>query len=68
MNHTTGRFALVNSLSGILLWLLWKLEVVSNVRIVSKSPADFSPPIGAFMALRSNANLPCLVKLALFNY
>ncbi len=36
-----------------------------NVRIVSKSPAELSPPIGAFMELRYNANLPCLVNLAL---
>ncbi len=28
------------------------------------SPAEFPPPIGAFMELRSNANLPCLVNLA----
>ncbi len=33
-----------------------------NVRIVTKSPAELSPPIGAFMELRSNANLPRLVK------
>ncbi len=36
-----------------------------TVRIVSKSPAKFSTPIGAFMELRSNVNLPCLVNLAL---
>ncbi len=35
-----------------------------KVRIGSKSPAEFSPPIGAFMELRYNANLPCLVNLA----
>ncbi len=36
-----------------------------NVCIASKSPAEFSPPIGTFMELRSIANLPCLVNLAL---
>ncbi len=36
-----------------------------NVRIISKSHAEFSPPIGGFMELHSNANLPCLVNLAL---
>ncbi len=40
------------------------VSVFSNVCIVSKSSADFSPPIGTFMELRSNANLPCLVNLA----
>ncbi len=40
-------------------------SVFFNVHIVSKSPAEFSPPIGAFMELLSNANLPCLVNLAL---
>ncbi len=41
------------------------LSVFSEVRIVSKSPTEFSPSIGAFMELRSNANLPCLLNLAL---
>ncbi len=36
-----------------------------NVRIVSKSHAEFSPPISNFMELRSKANLLCLVNLAL---
>ncbi len=36
-------------------------SVFFNVCIVSKSHAEFPPPIGAFMELRSNANLPCLV-------
>ncbi len=44
--------------------MIW-LPVLFNVRIVSKSPAEFSPSICAFMELRSNANLPCSVKLAL---
>ncbi len=35
-----------------------KLRLFFNVRIVSKSPAEISPPIGAFMELRSNTNLP----------
>ncbi len=35
------------------------------VLIVSKSHAEFSPPIGALIELRSNVNLPCLVNLAL---
>ncbi len=42
-------------------------SVFFNVCIVSKSPAEFSPPIGGFMELRSNVNLPHLVNLAL-NY
>ncbi len=40
-------------------------SVFFNVHIVSKSPAECSPPIGAFMELCSNANLPCMVNLAL---
>ncbi len=39
-------------------------SVFFNVHIVSKSHAEFSPPIDAFMELLSNANLPCLVNLA----
>ncbi len=39
-------------------------SVFFNMRIVSKSHTEFSPPIGAFMELRSNANFPCLVNLA----
>ncbi len=39
-------------------------SVFFNVRIVSKSPTEFSPPICAFMELSLNANLPCLVNLA----
>ncbi len=38
-------------------------SVFFNVCIISKSHAH--PPIGDFMELRSNANLPCLVNLAL---
>jgi len=38
-------------------------SVFFNVRIVSKSPAEFSPSISDFMELRSIANLPCLVNL-----
>lgn len=38
--------------------------LIFDVRIVSKSPTEFYPPIGAFMELRSNAILPCLVNLA----
>ncbi len=40
-------------------------SVFFNVHIVSKSPAECSPPIGAFMELCSNVNLPRLVNLAL---
>ncbi len=46
---------------------LWKLDVASlfiNVHLVGKSH-KFSPPISAFVELCSNANLPCLVNLAL---
>ncbi len=49
-------------------WSLWKWDVALvffNVRLVSKSHAEFSPPIGAFMELHSKDNLPCLVNLAL---
>ncbi len=38
--------------------------VFFNFRIVSKSPAEISTPIGTVLELRSRANLPCLVKLA----
>ncbi len=41
-----------------------EIKLFFNVRIVSKSPAELSPPIGAFMELYSNANLPCLLYLA----
>ncbi len=44
--------------------MIW-LRLFFNVHIVSKSPAEISPPIGAFMELRSNSNLPSLVNLAL---
>ncbi len=44
--------------------IIW-LRLFFNVHIVSKSPAECSPPIGAFMELCSNANLPCLENLAL---
>ncbi len=33
-------------------------SVFFNVCIVNKSPAEFSPPIGGFMELRSNALCP----------
>ncbi len=36
-----------------------------NLLIVSKSLAEISTLIGAVLELRSNANLPCLVNLAL---
>ncbi len=36
--------------------MIW-LRLFFNVRIVSKSPAEFSPPIGAFMELRSSLML-----------
>ncbi len=45
--------------------MIW-LCLFFNVHIVSKSPTEFSTPIGAFMELRSNANLPCFVNLAQF--
>ncbi len=41
------------------------VSVFFNVHLISRSPAEFSPPIGTFMELRSNARLPCLVNLAL---
>lgn len=43
--------------------MIW-LHPLFNVRIISKSPAEFSPPIGAFIELRSNTTLQCLVSLA----
>ncbi len=36
------------------------------MHIDSESPAEFSSLINAFMELRSNVNLPCLVNLAQF--
>ncbi len=45
--------------------IAWDISPSPNVSIVSTSPAEFSPPISAFMELRINANLPCLVSLAL---
>ncbi len=56
--------AVICAALGRLRWSLlkiWLRLVFFNVRIVSKSPAEFSPPIGAFMQLRSNTSLPCLV-------
>ncbi len=45
--------------------MIW-LRLFFNVRMASKPPAEFFPPIiGAFMELRSNANFLCLVNLAL---
>ncbi len=46
---------------GRLRWSLWNdlaASVFFNVRIVSKSHAEFAPPISAFMELCSNTNLP----------
>ncbi len=40
-------------------------SVFFNVCVVSISPAEFSPSICAFLELCSNANLPCLVNLAI---
>ncbi len=37
--------------------MVW-LRLFFHVRIVSKSPAEFSKHIGAFMEFRSNAILP----------
>ncbi len=56
---------------GILRWSICKLDVASvffNLCVVSTSPAEISMPIGAILELRSRANLPCLVKLALCQY
>ncbi len=41
------------------------LRLFFNLRVVSKSPAEISTPIGAVLELQSRTNLPCLVKLAL---
>ncbi len=41
------------------LWFLF-----FNLHHVSKSPVEFSTFVSAFMELRSNANLPCLVNLS----
>jgi len=40
-------------------------SVSFNVHILSKSPAELFTPICVFVGLRSHANLPCLVNLAL---
>ncbi len=37
------------------------MSVFFNLHVVSKSPSEISPPIGAVFGI---ANLPCLVKLA----
>ncbi len=37
----------------------WSCDVVS---LICTFNPEFSPPIGAFMELRFNANLPCLVS------
>ncbi len=53
---------------GILRWSICKWDLASVFFIlpgVSKSPAEISTPIGAVLELRSRANLPSLVKLAL---
>ncbi len=50
----------------IVCWTICKWHVASvffNLHIVSKSPAEIYPPIGAVLELRSRTNLPCLVKL-----
>ncbi len=60
--------ALIFAVLVILRWSICKLDVASvffNLCIVIKSPAEMSLPIGAVLELRSSANLPCLVKLAL---
>ncbi len=54
---------------GTLHWSICRLNemlhVFFHLRIVSKSPAEISPPICAVLELCSRANLPCLLKLAL---
>ncbi len=58
---------LICAAHGRLHWSICKLDVVSvffHLRVVSKSPAEISTPIGAVLELCSRANLPCLVKLA----
>ncbi len=45
-----------------MLVIMEKLRLFFNVRIVSKSPEELSPPICTFMELRTNANLPFLVN------
>lgn len=41
------------------------MSVFCFLRVVSKSLAEISMPIGAVLELCSCANLPCFVKLAL---
>ncbi len=48
----------------VIMEMIW-LRLFFNVRMASKPPAEFSPPICVFMELRSNANFLCLVNLAL---
>ena len=41
------------------------VSVFFNVHIVSKSPAEISPPIADILELRARANFHCLVNQAL---
>ncbi len=41
------------------------MSVLFNLCIVTKSLTESSTPISAVLEIRSRANLPCLVKLAL---
>ncbi len=41
------------------------MSMLFNLFVVSKSATDMSTPICAVLELRSRANLPCLVNLAL---
>ncbi len=53
---------------GILRWSLRKWNVASvffNLQVVSKSPTEISTLICNVLELRSRANLPCLLNLAL---
>ncbi len=45
--------------------VIMEMSYVAFLSVVSKSPAEMSTPIGDVLELRSRANLPCLVKLAL---
>ncbi len=40
----------------------YKRTVLCNVHVVSRSPADLTTPIFAFIALRSFSNLPFLLS------
>ncbi len=52
------------SIALVIMEMIW-VRLFFNLHIICKSPTEFCTPICAFMELRSNANLACLVNLGL---